>query len=63
MADFLLSVQVPKVHLTFCDVSEAAYHQDVAEGADADGISEALAELAHRLAVDVVEGGRGWLLA
>lgn len=58
----MLRLQVPKVHLSFRDVAEAAEHEDLAERADLDGVSELLSEFKCRLTVQIVHGSHGWLL-
>jgi hypothetical protein len=58
-----LSFQVPKIHLTFCDVAESTYHEHLTKRTDLDGVFELLSEFKLRFTIEIVQGGTSRLLS
>ena len=56
-------LDVPEIHLSFCNIAEASEHEALRKGADLDRVTEALAELESGLALAVIQGRRCRLLS
>ena len=61
-ADLLQRIELPEVHLTLGDVSEATDHDRLTERTDFDRVSEPLAKLESRLPVRIIHRGLRRLL-
>lgn len=63
LADFLESIKVVEVHLTFIDVPKAADYEQLTKWAYFDRVSESLAEFEGGLSVSVIHGSLSRLLS
>lgn len=58
----MLSLQVPEVHFTLCDVAKSTDHQNLTKWTNFYRVSELLSEFKSRLTIQIVHRSHSWLL-